>query len=141
MHAPVKTEKWLKQDAIIPQVAHQVWPTNGLAKLAVKAKALRNKKTKEILILWWKVHKITFSVSLGTMDGKKSFGYNNYDLVLCNGSNTGWVVLWELLWQVEMAFLANGEKPNRFPVMSHTQKQFYNWWTGKEKNLMMKFRK
>jgi hypothetical protein len=24
------------------------------------------------------------------------------------------------------AFLANGEKPNRFPVMSHTQKQFYN---------------
>lgn len=51
-----------------------------------------------------------------------SFGFDNYDWFLCNGSNTG--VGGDIFATKSdgngFAWLANGEKPNRFPVIYPT---------------------
>jgi hypothetical protein len=56
----------------------------------------------------------------------KSFGYNNYDWFMCNGSNTGvgGSVFATMTDGNGFTFLTNGEKKNRFPVMGNTQEPF-----------------
>lgn len=124
---------------ITPQVAPSgMWSTpTDLAKLAIEMQnALRNKNNKVISNNVAK--KVTAVTALKNAVGgwsygwQKSFGYNNYDWFFCNGSNTGvgGVVGGTMTDGNGFAFLANGEKPNRFPVMAHTQKtilKLMNW--------------
>lgn len=130
---------------IIPQVAPSgMWSTpTDLAKLAIEMQnALRNKNNKVISNTLAK--KVTAATALQNAVGgwsygwQKSFGYNNYDWFLCNGSNTGvgGTLGATMTGGNGFAFLANGEKPNRFPVMSHTQKTILQLmdWKGKTFN-------
>lgn len=115
---------------ITPQVgASGMWSTpTDLAKLAIEIQnALRNKNNKVISHNIAK--KITAVSTLKNAVGgwsygwQKSFGYNNYDWFSCNGSNTGvgGNVLASMTDGNGMVYLANGEKPNRFPLMNHTR--------------------
>jgi CubicO group peptidase (beta-lactamase class C family) len=130
---------------INPQVAPSgMWSTpTDLAKLAIEMQnALRNKNNKVISNTLAK--KVTAVTALQNAVGgwsygwQKSFGYNNYDWFLCNGSNTGvgGTVGATMTDGNGFAFLANGEKPNRFPVMSHTRKTILQLmdWKGKTFN-------
>lgn len=124
---------------VTPQVAPSgMWSTpTDLAKFAIEMQnALRNKNNK--LISHDVAKKVTEVTVLKNAVGgwsygwQKSFGYNNYDWFLSNGSNTG--VGGTVAGTMEdgngFVFLANGEKLNRFPVMSHTQKtilKVMNW--------------
>lgn len=124
---------------ITPQVAPSgMWSTpTDLAKFAIEMQnALRNKNNK--VISHTVAKKVTAVTALKNAVGgwsygwQKSFGYNNYDWFLCNGSNTGvgGTVAATMTDGNGFAFLANGEKPNRFPVMSNTQKtilKLMNW--------------
>lgn len=124
---------------ITPQVAPSgMWSTpSDLAKLAIEMQnALRNKNNK--VISHNVAQKVTELSALKNAVGgwsygwQKSFGYNNYDWFLCNGSNTGvgGTVAATMTDGNGFVFLANGEKPNRFPVMSYTQKtilKLMNW--------------
>jgi len=124
---------------ITPQVAPSgMWSTpTDLAKISIEIQnALRNKNNKVISHAVAK--KVTEVTALKNAVGgwgygwQKSFGYNNYDWFSCNGSNTGvgGVVFATMTDGNGFAFLANGEKPNRFPVMSHTQQtilKLMNW--------------
>lgn len=124
---------------ITPQVAPSgMWSTpTDLAKFSIEIQnALRNKNNK--VISHNVAKKVTAVTALKNAVGgwsygwQKSFGYNNYDWFSCNGSNTGvgGSVFATMTDGNGFAFLANGEKPNRFPVMSHTQKtilKFMNW--------------
>lgn len=127
---------------ITPQVAPSgMWSTpTDLAKLTIEIQnALRNKNNKVISNTVAK--KVTEVTSLKNAVGgwsygwQKSFGYNNYDWFLSNGSNTGvgGTVGGTMTDGNGFAFLANGEKPNRFPVMRHTQKTILQLmdWKGK----------
>ncbi len=115
---------------ITPQVsASGMWSTpTDLAKLSIEIQnALRNKNNKVISHRIAK--KITEVTALKNAVGgwsygwQKSFGYNNYDWFSCNGSNTGvgGNILATMTDGNGMVYLANGEKPNRFPVMNHTR--------------------
>ena len=124
---------------ITPQVAPSgLWSTpTELAEIAIEMQnALRNKNNK--VISQNVAKKMTEISALKNAVGgwgygwQKTFGYNNYDWFSCNGSNTG--VGGSLMATMEdgngFAFLANGEKPNRFPVMGQTQKtilRVMNW--------------
>ncbi|MEJ5102724.1 serine hydrolase domain-containing protein [Chryseobacterium sp. MYb328] len=115
---------------ITPQVAPSgLWSTpTDLAKLSIEIQnALRNKNNK---VISHKVAKeVTKVTALKNAVGgwsygwQKSFGYSNYDWFSCNGSNTGvgGNVLASMTDGNGMVYLANGEKPNRFPVMNHTR--------------------
>lgn len=116
---------------ITPQVAPSgMWSTpTDLAKFAIEMQnALRNKNNK--VISYNVAKKVTAVTALKNAVGgwsygwQKSFGYNNYDWFFCNGSNTGvgGTVSGTMTDGNGFAFLANGEKQNRFPVMSYTQK-------------------
>ena len=127
---------------ITPQIAPSgMWSTpTDLAKLAIEIQnALRNKSNK--VISNHVAKKVTAVTVLKNAVGgwscgwQKSFGYNNYDWFLCNGSNTGvgGTIGATMTDGNGFAFLANGEKPNRFPVMGHTQKTILQLmdWKGK----------
>lgn len=115
---------------ITPQVAPSgLWSTpTDLAKLSIEIQnALRNKNNK--VVSHQVAKKVTEVTALKNAVGgwsygwQKSFGYNNYDWFSCNGSNTGvgGNVLASMTDGNGMVYLANGEKPNRFPVMNHTR--------------------
>jgi len=117
---------------ITPQVAASgMWSTpTDLAKLSIELQnALRNKNNK--VISYRIAKKVTAVTALkdavaGWGYGwQKSFGYNNYDWFSCNGSNTGvgGSVFATMVDGNGFVFLANGEKPNRIPVMSQTQRK------------------
>ncbi|MCC9073843.1 beta-lactamase family protein [Flavobacterium sp. F-65] len=124
---------------ITPQVgASGMWSTpTDLAKLSIEIQnALRNKNNK--VISHSIAEKVTAVSALKNAVGgwgygwQKTFGYNNYDWFSCNGSNTG--VGGNILATMEngngMVYLANGEKPNRFPVMNETRMKILtlmNW--------------
>jgi len=124
---------------ITPQVAPSgLWSTpTELAIIAIEIQnALRGKNNK--VISHNVAKKVTeVSVLKNAVGGwsygwQKSFAYNNYDWFACNGSNTGvgGNVMGTMKDGNGFAFLANGEKPNRFPVMGHTQKtilKLMNW--------------
>lgn len=124
---------------ITPQVGPSgLWSTpTDLATIAIEMQnALRNKNNK---VISHNVAKKMTEVSVlkNAVGGwgygwQKTFGYNNYDWFSCNGSNTG--VGGSLMATMKdgngFAFLANGEKPNRMPVMGQTQKTILglmNW--------------
>lgn len=130
---------------ITPQVgASGMWSTpTDLAKLTIEIQnALRHKNNKVISATVAK--KVTAVSALKNAVGgwsygwQKSFGYNNFDWFWCNGSNTGvgGTVGATMTDGNGFVFLANGEKPNRFPVMSHTQKTILQLmdWKGKTTN-------
>lgn len=130
---------------ITPQVGPSgLWSTpTDLALIAIEMQnALRNKNNKVISHAVAK--KVTQTSVLKNAVGgwsygwQKSFGYNNYDWFMCNGSNTGvgGNVGATMTDGNGFAYLANGEKPNRFPVMGHTQKTILKSmnWNGKSKN-------
>ncbi|KQB99834.1 serine hydrolase [Pedobacter sp. Hv1] len=115
---------------ITPQVGPSgLWSTpTDLAKIAIEIQnALRNKNNK--VISHDIAKKITAVSALKNAVGgwsygwQKSFGYNNYDWFSCNGSNTGvgGNVLASMTDGNGVVYLANGEKPNRFPVMNNTR--------------------
>ncbi len=115
---------------ITPQVgASGMWSTpTDLAKLSIEIQnALRNKNNKVISHqVAKKVTEVTaFKNAVGgwSYGWQKSFGYSNYDWFSCNGSNTGvgGNILATMTDGNGMVYLANGEKPNRFPVMNYTR--------------------
>ena len=124
---------------ITPQVAPSgLWSTpTELATIAMEIQnALRNKNNK--VISHNVAKKVTEVSALKNAVGgwsygwQKSFAYNNYDWFACNGSNTGvgGNVMGTMTDGNGFAFLANGEKPNRFPVMAQTQRtilKVMNW--------------
>lgn len=117
---------------ITPQVsASGLWSTpTDLAKLAIAIqKALAAKDTSVISNSVAK--KLTSVSTLKSAVGgwsygfQKSFGFNNYDWFACNGSNTGvgGDVFATMTGGNGFVFMANGEKPNRFPVIDYTRKK------------------
>ncbi|MBS7256489.1 serine hydrolase domain-containing protein [Flavobacterium branchiicola] len=130
---------------ITPQVgASGMWSTpTDLALIAIEIQnALRNKNNKVIShSIAQKVTEVTAlkdAVAGWSYGWQKSFGYNNYDWFICNGSNTGvgGTVFATMKDGNGFTFLTNGEKPNRFPVMSHTQRKLLKLmnWNGKSPN-------
>lgn len=126
---------------ITPQVAASgMWSTpTDLAQLSIEMQnALRNKNNK--VISHQIAKKVTAVSALKNAVGgwaygwQKSFGYNDYDWFVCNGSNTG--VGGSIFATMKdgngFVYLANGEKPNRIPVMTQTQRKILtlmNWNT------------
>jgi CubicO group peptidase (beta-lactamase class C family) len=124
---------------ITPQVgASGMWSTpTDLAKLSFEMQnALRNKNNK--VISHSVAEKIAEVAALKNAVGgwssgwQRSFSYNNYDWLSCNGSNTGvgGSVFATMTDGNGFAFLANGEKQNRIPVIKHTQMKILklmNW--------------
>ncbi|REC62537.1 serine hydrolase [Chryseobacterium pennae] len=115
---------------ITPQVAPSgLWSTpTDLAKLSIEIQnALRNKNNKvishQVAKEVTKVTALKNAVGGWSYGWQKSFGYSNYDWFSCNGSNTGvgGNVLASMTDGNGMVYLANGEKPNRFPVMNNTR--------------------
>lgn len=115
---------------ITPQVgASGMWSTpTDLAKISIEIQnALLNKNNK--VISHNVAKKVTEVTALKDAVGgwsygwQKSFGYNNYDWFSCNGSNTGvgGNILATMTDGNGVVYLANGEKPNRFPVMNYTR--------------------
>ncbi|HCM34376.1 serine hydrolase domain-containing protein [Chryseobacterium sp.] len=115
---------------ITPQIgASGVWSTpTDLAKLSIEIQnALRNKNNK--VISHQVAKKVTEVTALKNAVGgwgygwQKSVAYNNYDWFTCNGSNTG--VGGSIFATMEdgngFVILANGEKPNRIPVMNEAR--------------------
>lgn len=116
---------------ITPQVAPSgMWSTpTDLAIIAIEMQnALRNKNNKVISHdVAKKVTEVTVlknAVGGWSYGWQKSFGYNNYDWFMCNGSNTGvgGSVFATMTDGNGFTFLTNGEKQNRFPVMGKTQR-------------------
>jgi CubicO group peptidase (beta-lactamase class C family) len=130
---------------ITPQVGPSgMWSTpTDLAKLAIEMQnALRNKNNR--VISHSVAKKVTEVTALKNAVGgwgygwQRSFGYNNYDWFSCNGSNTGvgGSVFATMTDGNGFAFLANGEKPNRIPVMNQTQRKILTLmdWNKKTPN-------
>ncbi|WP_048506395.1 serine hydrolase domain-containing protein [Chryseobacterium angstadtii] len=128
---------------ITPQVgASGMWSTpTDLAKLSIEIQnALRNKNNK--VISHQVAKKVTGVTALKHAVGgwgygwQKSFGYNNYDWFSCNGSNTGvgGSVFATMKDGNGFVILANGEKPNRIPVITEAQRKILKImnWNGKE---------
>ncbi|QIL42614.1 beta-lactamase family protein [Pedobacter sp. HDW13] len=115
---------------ITPQVgASGVWSTpTDLAKLTIEIQnALRNKNNKVISHRIAK--KVTAVSALKNAVGgwaygwQKSVGYNNYDWFMCSGSNTGvgGSIFATMTDGNGFVILANGEKPNRIPVINQVR--------------------
>lgn len=115
---------------ITPQVGPSgLWSTpHDLATLAIEIQnALR--ETDNHVISYNVAKKLTEVTALKdavggwSYAGQRSFGFNNYDWVRCGGSNTG--VGGDLYMSMTdgngFVYLANGEKPNRFPVINNTR--------------------
>lgn len=117
---------------ITPQVAPSgLWSTpTDLAKLAIEIQnALRKENNR---VISHKIAKKMTEVTAlkdavgGWSNGwQRSFGFHNYEWFMHNGSNTG--VGGDLFATMTdgngFVFLANGEKPNRFPVIDNTRKK------------------
>lgn len=127
---------------ITPQVGPSgLWSTpTDLAKISIELQnALRNKNNKVIShSVAKKVTEVTVlknAVAGWGYGWQKSFGYNNYDWFMCNGSNTGvgGSVFATMTDGNGFVFLANGEKQNRIPVMTQTQRKILALmdWNGK----------
>jgi len=124
---------------ITPQVAPSgLWSTpTDLAKITIEIQnALRNKNDKVISHnIAKKIMAVTAlknAIGGWSYGGQRSFGFNNYDWVRFGGSNTGvgGDVYATMTDGNGFAFLANGEKPNRFPVIGHTMNKLLkimNW--------------
>lgn len=115
---------------ITPQVAPSgLWSTpTDLAKLSIEIQnALRNENNQ--VISHSVAKKVTEVTALKNAVGgwsygwQRSFGYNNYDWFRFGGSNTG--VGGDIFVTMTdgngFGFLANGEKPNRVPVIGQTR--------------------
>lgn len=120
---------------ITPQIGPSgLWSTpTDLAKIAIEIQnALRNKDNKVISHRMAKklteVTALKDAVGGWSYAGQRSFGFNNYDWIRCGGSNTG--VGGDLFISITdgngFAYLANGEKPNRLPVIGHTRSTLLN---------------
>ncbi len=135
---------------ITPQVAPSgMWSTtNDLAKFAIEIQnALRNNSNS---IISNKIAKeITKTTALKNAVGgwsygwQKTFGFNNYDWFMCNGSNTG--VGGDIYATMTdgngYVFLANGDKPNRFPIINKTLQKLQklmNWHIKIKENEIQK---
>lgn len=114
---------------ITPQVGPSgLWSTpTDLAKITIELQnALRNKNNRVISnTVAKKLTKVTALKGAPggwSYGGARSFGFNGYDWLWCNGSNTG--VGGDIHATMTdgngFIFLANGEKPNRFPVIDQT---------------------
>lgn len=114
---------------ITPQVGPSgLWSTpTDLAKITIEIQnALRNKNNKvishNVAKKMTEVTALKDAVGGWGYTGQMSFGFDNYDWFLCNGSNTG--VGGDIFATKSdgngFAWLANGEKPNRFPVIYPT---------------------
>ncbi|MBB2148028.1 serine hydrolase [Pedobacter sp. LMG 31462] len=130
---------------ITPQVGPSgLWSTpTELAEIAIEIQnALRNKNNKVISHHVAKnmtdVSALKKAVGGWSYGWQKSFAYNNYDWFACNGSNTGvgGNVMGTMKDGNGFAYLANGEKPNRFPVMGQTQNTILSLmnWNGQFHN-------
>ena len=115
---------------ITPQVGPSgLWSTpTDLAKFTIELQnALRNKNNKVISHnIAKKVTEVTAlqnAVGGWSYGGQRSYGYNNYEWLRCGGSNTG--VGGDIFATMTdgngFIYLANGEKPNRFPVIGQTR--------------------
>jgi hypothetical protein len=127
---------------ITPQVGPSgLWSTpTDLAKITIEIQnALRAKNNKVISnSIAKKVMKVTAlkdAVGGWSYGGQRSFGFNNYDWVRIAGSNTGvgGDVYATMTDGNGFAFLANGEKPNRFPVIGHTMAKLLKIMDWKKK--------
>jgi hypothetical protein len=106
-----------------------MWSTpTDLAKLTIEIQnALRNKENKVISYNVAKklieVTALKDAVGGWSYGWQRSFGFNNYDWFMCNGSNTG--VGGDIFATTTdgngFVYLANGEKPNRFPIIDQTR--------------------
>lgn len=124
---------------ITPQVGPSgLWSTpRELAKITIELQnALRNKNNKvishEIAKKITEVTALENAVGGWSYAGQRSFGYDNYDWLRCGGSNTGvgGDVFATMTDGNGFVYLANGEKPNRFPVIGRTHTQLLklmNW--------------
>lgn len=124
---------------ITPQVAPSgLWSTpTDLTKLTIEIQnALRNKENQVISHnVAKKIIEVTAlkdAVGGWSYGWQRSFGFDNYDWFMCNGSNTG--VGGDIFATTTdgngFVFLANGEKPNRFPVIDQTRRKLLslmNW--------------
>ena len=126
---------------ITPQVAPSgLWSTpTELAEIAIEMQnALRNKKNRVVSHNVAKVSVLKTSCRRLRLWLAKTFGYNNYDWFSCNGSNTsvGGSLMATMKDGNSFAFLANGEKPNRIPVIVNTQKKILSLmnWKGNFNN-------
>ncbi|TXF88631.1 beta-lactamase family protein [Neolewinella aurantiaca] len=120
---------------ITPQVAPSgMWSTtNDLAKLAIEIQnALRNENNR--VVSHEVAKEITRTTALKNAVGgwsygwQKTFGFDNYDWFMCNGSNTGvgGDVYATMTDGNGYVFLANGDKPNRFPVINQVRQKLQN---------------
>ncbi|SNR14146.1 serine hydrolase domain-containing protein [Tenacibaculum jejuense] len=124
---------------ITPQVAPSgLWSTpRDLAKITIELQHALQDKGNTIIShdVAKKVVEVTAlkdAVGGWSYGWQRSFGFNNYDWFSCNGSNTG--VGGDIFATVTngngFVFLANGEKPNRFPVINHVRTKLLslmNW--------------
>ncbi|NIF04778.1 beta-lactamase family protein [Chryseobacterium sp. Tr-659] len=130
---------------ITPQVGPSgLWSTpTDLAQLSIEIQnALRNKNNK--VISHQVAKKITEVSALKNAVGgwgygwQKSFGYNNYEWFSCNGSNTGvgGSTFATMTDGNGFVILANGEKPNRIPVITQAQRKILTLmnWDGKSEH-------
>ncbi|MFS4473641.1 serine hydrolase domain-containing protein [Chryseobacterium sp. T20] len=115
---------------ITPQVgASGMWSTpTDLAKLSIEIQnALRNKNNK--VISHQVAKKVAEVTALKNAVGgwgngwQRSVAYNNYDWLMCSGSNTGvgGSIFASMKEGNGFVVLANGEKPNRIPVINQTR--------------------
>jgi len=127
---------------ITPQVAPSgLWSTpTDLAKITIEIQnALRNKENKVISHNVAKnvieVTALKDAVGGWSYGWQRSFGFDNYDWFICNGSNTG--VGGDIFATTTdgngFVFLANGEKPNRFPVIDETRIKLLSLMNWKKK--------
>jgi len=129
---------------ITPQVsASGMWSTPvDLATISIEIQnALRNKNNKVISHnIAKKITKVTAlknAVGGWAYGWQKSFAYNNYDWFSCNGSNTGvgGNTFATMTDGNGFVILANGEKPNRIPVIMQTQKKILSLMPWNQQNL------
>ncbi|WP_158622648.1 serine hydrolase domain-containing protein [Pedobacter sp. KBW06] len=115
---------------ITPQVgASGVWSTpTDLAKLSIAIQnALRNKNNNVISqSVAQKVMEVTAlknAVGGWSSGWQRSVSYNNYDWFMCSGSNTGvgGSIFATMTDGNGFVILANGEKPNRIPVINQAR--------------------
>jgi CubicO group peptidase (beta-lactamase class C family) len=133
---------------ITPQVAPSgMWSTpTELALLTIELQnALQNKNNKVIShTIAKKVARVSAlknAVGGWAYIGQRSFGYNNYDWINCGGSNTG--VGGDIFATMNdgngFVYMANGEKPNRIPVMNKTKQRILELMNWENKSITEEF--
>lgn len=134
---------------VTPQVAPSgLWSTpTDLAKLAMEIQMALNYKNNRIISqsVAKKITEVTAikdAVGGWSYGWQRSFGFNNYDWFMHNGSNTGvgGDIFATMTHGNGFVFLANGEKQNRFPVIDNTRKKILTLlgWNQKMSNKQIK---